>query len=64
MDVTTVHFDSTKVKKARSKERDAFCNNINVGNCVYLFFGKSKCYYIGETSDSLKKRCFTHTQNT
>ena len=61
MEVITISFDCEKVKKACSKERKTFCSNIDVENCVYLFFGKSKCCYIGETGDSLKKRCFTHT---
>ena len=61
MEIKTISFDYREVKKANSEKRKKFCNDIDVENCVYLFFGKSKCYYIGETGDSLKKRCFTNT---
>ena len=61
MDVTTVHFDSTKVKNAYSKERADFKTQINISNIIYLFFGQDKCYYIGETDASLSQRCYDNT---
>jgi hypothetical protein len=61
MEVKTVTFNYEKIKIARSDERTRFCCETDVQNCLYLFFFDSKCYYIGETSDSLKERCFAHT---
>lgn len=38
-----------------------FKADIDISDCVYLFFENNVCKYIGETGASLKDRCYTHT---
>ena len=61
MEVFTINFNSSEVKKSYSDKRKAFNRQTNISNIVYLFFENDNCYYIGETKASLYDRCFVNT---
>ncbi|HFC9206763.1 TPA: hypothetical protein ACF0PM_002222 [Clostridium perfringens] len=61
MKLKTVHYDANKLIKG-SEELEAFKESISDKNVLYLFFKDNECFYIGETSCTLKDRCYKNSK--
>lgn len=60
MELKTVKYNEEEMKPY-SEARKLFKEQTSDSNIIYLFYNKTECLYIGETSVSLYDRCYVNS---